>query len=121
MNRKIHKMATLAGLSAGLIGTGALSTPAFAMTELAQGYALGTAAQQNATPPPAQHEHATSTQQQSASSADPHDRQDERRAADTAQPAQHDKVKDKDKDKHADAGKQMSEGKCGEGKCGGAA
>lgn len=110
----IRKPTTLA-LGVALLG--GMAAPAFAMTDLAQGYALGASAQ---TPPTAEAQAATATDQ----------------AADTA--AKH-KAEGKcgegkcgaDKDKArtdaakaegeaaASTDKAKAEGKCGEGKCGG--
>ncbi|KRG44115.1 hypothetical protein ARC78_06035 [Stenotrophomonas pictorum JCM 9942] len=110
----IRKSTSLA-LGAALLGSlGA--APAFAMTDLAQGYALGATAQ---TPP-------TAGQQATAETA----KTEDAKAKHTAEGkcgegkcgASKDKNTDADAkaaDKAAGAAKAHAEGKCGEGKCGG--
>ena len=107
----IRKPASLA-LGAALLG--GLAAPAFAMTDLAQGYALGAAT----TPPPAaEKQAATATGQASDTGSKQHAEGkcgEGKCGADKAAASQADADK-------AAAGKDKAhaEGKCGEGKCGG--
>jgi uncharacterized protein (UPF0276 family) len=95
MNHKIHKLAALAGLSAGLIGSAALSSPAFAMTELAQGYALGAATAQGTSTPTAQQDRTDSAAEPPSSKHDGHANHADKPAADTATHTHDGKSKDK--------------------------
>ncbi|MGH8053459.1 MAG: HvfA family oxazolone/thioamide-modified RiPP metallophore [Stenotrophomonas sp.] len=115
MTIRIRKPVSLA-IGAALIG--GMAAPAFAMTDLAQGYALGASAQ---TPPTAETQAATDATQTTNADAKQkaegkcgegkcgsdhkHEpaKTDDAKAADTA----------------AGAAKSHAEGKCGEGKCGG--
>ncbi len=122
MNRNRHKTTTLAGLGAALLGGSLLSSPAFAMTELSQGYALGAATPQDASvppPPAAQQDQEKQQRQDAQDAAEPHKHAEGKcggEAGKTDKSAQ-----DKHETHGAEADKTMGEGKCGEGKCGGAA
>ncbi|WP_434030791.1 hypothetical protein [[Pseudomonas] boreopolis] len=109
MNR-INRTATLGAV---LVGGSLLASPGFAMTDLAQGYALGAAQDTTGTPKDPQPQQTPVPRQDAAP------RPQEKQDASEPAPAHADKAKHGEKKKDA-SGKQMSEGKCGEGKCGGA-
>lgn len=104
-------------LGAALLG--GIASPAFAMTDLAQGYALGASAQ---TPPeqkqdttePAKTEQAEAKQQHEGKCGEGKCGSSQKHA-----PAKTDAAKAADK--AAGEAKAHAEGKCGEGKCGGSA
>jgi len=111
-----RKSASHALLGATLAGSVALTAPAFAMTELGQGYALVASAPPTAgkIPPPA--EPAPPVDKQAANADARH--AEGKCGADAAAgqpPAPTDKADAKDAGTAADKG---MEGKCGEGKCG---
>lgn len=113
MSMQLRKSTSLAF---GALLVSGLSTPALAMTDLAQGYALGAAtAGQN--PPPAQQDTAgngtaseTAAAKQKAEGKCGEGKCGGKHAGDKAKTPPASKGKD---------GKQHAEGKCGEGKCGG--
>ncbi|WP_045737180.1 hypothetical protein [Xanthomonas sp. MUS 060] len=114
MSRSPRPSPTLAG--AILLSGLSLSTSALAMTDLDQGYALGT---QTSTPP--QTEDPTATPAQSATHIE-HNQPSAKTAegkcgAHAPTTADSKKKAGKATAKHHD--KAMTEGKCGEGKCGG--
>ncbi|WP_303746903.1 HvfA family oxazolone/thioamide-modified RiPP metallophore [Stenotrophomonas pigmentata] len=110
----IRKPASLA-LGAALIG--GMAAPAFAMTDLAQGYALGASVQ---TPPTAEAQATTATEQNADAAA-------KQKAEGKCGEGKCGVDKDKPKtdatktegEAAATADKAKAEGKCGEGKCGG--
>lgn len=111
MSMQLRKSTSLA---LGALLVSGLSTPALAMTDLAQGYALG-AATAGQSPPPAQQDTAgngasseTATKQKAEGKCG-EGKCGGKHAGDKAKTAPASKVKD---------GKQHAEGKCGEGKCG---
>ena len=117
----IRKPTTLA-LGVALLG--GMAAPAFAMTDLAQGYALGASAQ---TPPTAETQAATATDQ----AADAAAKQKAEGKCGEGKCGEGKCGADKEKDKPttdaakaegeaaASTDKAKAEGKCGEGKCGG--
>jgi uncharacterized low-complexity protein len=110
MNRNIRH----ATLGAVLAGGSLLAGSGFAMNELAQGYALGSAQET----PPQNDTQATEaaqsgTQAQTPPATTTKTAHDKHHGADAKPDAKKDM-------KSGTADKQMSEGKCGEGKCGGA-
>lgn len=102
-----------ATLGAVLAGGSLLAGSGFAMNELVQGYALG-AAQEVPQQRDAQAAEATATQVQQDPAAAKKARHDGHHDAEAKPQAKQDA-------EAGGKGKQMSEGKCGEGKCGGAA
>lgn len=115
----IRKPASLA-LGAALLG--GMAAPAFAMTDLAQGYALGASVQ---TPPTAEAQATTATEQNADAAA----KQKAEGKCGEGKCGEGKCGADKDKPKTdatkaegeaaATADKAKAEGKCGEGKCGG--
>ena len=112
----IRKSTSLA-LGAALLGS-LTAAPAFAMTDLAQGYALGAAVQ---TPPIAEKQATAET----AQATDAHAKHKaegkcgEGKCGEGKCGASKDKAAKADDAKAADSAKSHAEGKCGEGKCGG--
>ena len=118
----IRKPTTLA-LGVALLG--GMAAPAFAMTDLAQGYALGASAQ---TPPTAETQAATATDQaadaaakQKAEGKCGEGKCGEGKCGEGKCGADKDKPKTDaaEGEAAASADKTNAEGKCGEGKCGG--
>lgn len=110
-----------ASLALGALMAGGLSAPTFAMTDLAQGYALSATASTHSTPPAKQDD--TASDKTTDAGAGTPKQKAEGKCGEGRCGSKHasDKPKAADKDKAGDSDKQHAEGKCGEGKCGGAA
>ena len=115
----IRKPTTLA-LGVALLG--GMAAPAFAMTDLAQGYALGASAQ---TPPTAETQAATATNQaaDAAAKQKAEGKCGEGKCGEGKCGAEKDKpttdAAKTEGEAAASTDKAKAEGKCGEGKCGG--
>jgi uncharacterized low-complexity protein len=111
---------TSVSLAIGAALIGGMAAPAFAMTDLAQGYALAASAQ---TPPPTTTEAQATTEAAQTTDADAKQKAEGKcgegkcGSDHKAPPANADDAKAANN--AAGAAKTHAEGKCGEGKCGG--